>query len=62
VAPQSKGGRKGEMENLGTHGHWYLVNQALTDGHHLPHQKDEIKSSQIKLIIKMFTLGCVAEI
>jgi hypothetical protein len=50
------------MENLGTHGHWYLVNQALTDGHHLPHQKDEIKSSQIKLIIKMFTLGCVAEI
>ncbi len=41
VAPQSTGGKKGEMENLGTLGHWYLVNQALMDGHHLPHWKDE---------------------
>jgi hypothetical protein len=41
VAPQNKGGKKGKMENLKTHGRWYLIGQALTNGHQLPHQRNE---------------------
>jgi hypothetical protein len=50
--PECKGSKKGEMENLRTHGSWYLVSQALMDGHHLPHQKNEKKKYPNKIHYK----------